>query len=427
VRTEETTRDSRNPNIIQTTGEVWASGNLLEVLRDAVDDKRLKLLSWRDNRAQISPEVVLSGQRYVPANTARVAFRWLPSKPVPYGSTQQLFNDIRAFLQKFSGLAEETASLLTFFCLSSWFVDCVRMAPCVLVYGPPLNAIGLEQLLACVCYHPVLLSSSAQLSSDRWIATRFLACADSKFDRLLGLLQFPDFRAAGPEHSRAPGATAAYLADEELQSPFVDSCICLPLAPGNWLFSRHEENLAAGEIRNLQNRLLDFRLTNFENVKQSKFDVPEFPSAIRELARSLGAPLVDAPDLQALLRERLHPVAESLCDNVDELESAVVEALLICCHQRMESVHVAQIRDRVRIILTGQGEASDLSNRAIGARLKKLGLPTVRLDARGRGIRLMRSECMLVHKLARLYRVDFAVERSEACPCCHPIDKEECT
>jgi hypothetical protein len=81
-----------------------------------------------------------------------------------------------------------------------------------------------------------------------------------------------------------------------------------------------------------QSSLLMYRVRNFTKVRNSEFDLPEFASGIRILARILGAPLVGVPDLLAGLRTLLQGQQEKLRAErwLDE-RSVVIEAALAGC------------------------------------------------------------------------------------------------
>jgi len=53
---------------------------------------------------------------------------------------------------------------------------------------------------------------------------------------------------------------------------------------------------AANVAQTFQPMLLAYRHRNHRQVAQSDFDLPQFGSGVRMLARTFGAPVVDAPD-----------------------------------------------------------------------------------------------------------------------------------
>jgi hypothetical protein len=111
-----------------------------------------------------------------------------------------------------------------------------------------------------------------------------------------------------------------------------------------------------------QGRLLSYRLRNFQKVHSSEFDLPGFASGIRVLSRVLGAPIVDAPELQA-------DVASLLQDRQDEatagcwvdLRCVAIEAALHHCHQGTEDrLYVGELTRTMGVILQGRGETKEV-------------------------------------------------------------------
>ena len=133
----------------------------------------------------------------------------------------------------------------------------------------------------------------------------------------------------------------------------------IPVAPTRELVSCYDEQREAAVIQELQNQLFSYRLVHFGKVKASDFDVPEFSGSIRGLGRTLGACIVEAPDLQACLVAHLQAHDEAVrLDRVSQIHSILVEALLVCCHERRSAVHVSEIADLANDILSRQGENS---------------------------------------------------------------------
>src|SRR2546422_11484174 len=79
---------------------------------------------------------------------------------------------------------------------------------------------------------------------------------------------------------------------------------------------------------------------------------------------------------------KMHDEAVKL-DRVSEIPSILLEALLVCCHERRPAVHVSEIADLANDILSRQGELLELSARQVGGKLKNLGFRTERLDSAG--------------------------------------------
>jgi hypothetical protein len=106
----------------------------LEVIRDS-DDYTLKMLELRGNKAMIDqvienengncrygvPKIYSTFDRSLP----------LPSHPVPYGTTQELFDSINAAFKRYALISERSSLLATYWTFMSWMVDRLPLGACL--------------------------------------------------------------------------------------------------------------------------------------------------------------------------------------------------------------------------------------------------------------------------------------------------------
>jgi hypothetical protein len=405
--------------LIPTGGEVLRDGSFLELVRNSATGAE-RVLHWSRGRPKIAPEHVFEGRCYVPTQGAAI-LRHLPSKPSPYGSTESLFKDVCKFAARSLAATEEEAALLAYFCFASFFCDCLTMSPCLFLFGPfCLLAISVLRFLGCICRHPVLLAEPTLHGLPRELRpTRLMCQPDPRLNRLLAVLQFPGFGISDRGLRQVSGAAAIYVGDMELKSLFVDAGVRIPVSPMTRSFSTQDEEREATTINNLQNRLLTYRLQNFGQVKSSQFDAPEFSSATREMARTLGRCIVDTADLRARLLDLLRPHDDAeRTEGTSRLTAVTAEALVVSCHERRPSVHVAEVAALANAILSRTEESFQLSPKEVGAKMKQLGFRTTRLDSAGRGIYLLKEQCALIHKLGRAFGVPTLREGLPGCPYC---------
>jgi hypothetical protein len=196
-----------------TAGEVFPDGGLLEIVRDPSGAQRPALLHWDGHHATVAPEIVIGGRHYAPPEIDPCLWRHLrlPSGFVAYGSTTQLFERICRLIAQYSGLTDGYVKLLTYFAFSSFFVDCLHTAPCVVLQGcADAEAVALLRLLGWVSRHPVLLTD-AGLSLPEWLRpTRLISQPHRSMEKLLAALQLSGFVTSrhGSPHEIS-GATAA--------------------------------------------------------------------------------------------------------------------------------------------------------------------------------------------------------------------------
>jgi hypothetical protein len=413
----------RPTNLHVIPGDVLEDGRHLELVRDPLHPEQPKLLYWDGTRAAVASEIVVNGRRYVPPqlDPAVLGRLRLPSRREAYRSTKELFRKICGLIMKYSALPADQAFQLTCFVLATHFVDCVDIAPCVLLLGlASAEALGVLQLLSWVCRHPVLLTDVGLGIPDFLRPTRLICQANASVQRLMPAWQFPRFGfSRGGSLRELSSATVIFVAGEELKSLFADSCLWISVAPGGRLVSCRDEQRESAQIASLQNQLLSYRLQNYEKVRTSDFDVPEVAGSFRRLGRTLGACIVDAPDLRARLVQQLRELdAETNLDQIKQILAVLIEAMLVCCHERRSTVHVGEIAKLANTIFLQRGEILQLKPREVGAKLKDLGFRTTKIDSGGRGLYLLGENCKRIHELARAYRVPSLQSGLPGCPHC---------
>ncbi len=186
---------------------------------------------------------------------------------------------------------------------------------------------------------------------------------------------------------------------------FLDSAIQITAMPTRGVLPLLDEEAQQKIADGFQAKLLMYRLMNHAKVRGAQFDVPEFTSQMRIIARALGASIVDLPELQAHMVASLRDQDEQIrVERSTELESIVIEALLFLCHEdQRESAYVGEVTRAVNGILKGRGETLELEARAVGDQLRGLGLFTRRLGSAGRGLLLLDATRRRLHQLARSY------------------------
>src|SRR5438552_15256448 len=120
-----------------TAGAVFSDGSMLELVRDSADPTRPALLHFHGKQTTIGREIEHEHARYVPVDIDSTLFQQLhlPAKNMPYGSTPELFDQIYGLIMRRSDLSDDAASLVTFFVFSTFFCDCLQLAPCLVLQG----------------------------------------------------------------------------------------------------------------------------------------------------------------------------------------------------------------------------------------------------------------------------------------------------
>jgi hypothetical protein len=165
--------------------------------------------------------------------------------------------------------------------------------------------------------------------------------------------------------------------------------------------------------------LLNYRLTQHLSVANSQFDVPEFGSGVRSLARVLGSALEGSASIQAAIVNALRGLEERRRTEQSQTPTAVVlEILLALCHGKTPEVYVGKITELANNLLETRGENMELSPRAVGEVLRQeLGLVT-RRGGPGYELALDGGAQRRVHRFAIAHDV---LQRVADCPHCREV------
>jgi hypothetical protein len=167
---------------------------------------------------------------------------------------------------------------------------------------------------------------------------------------------------------------------------------------------RAEENIAD----EFQARFLGYFLRNFDKVRVPTFDVSRLAVPAQVLARTLGSAVIGDDKLQAKIIPILAIQDEELrAERASAIESIVLEALLFFIHHGgWDSVRTQQVAEKVAEIYEGRkSDRKDLSPESVGWAIKRLRIPSGRINRASNGVELGGDICRLVHRLAVSYGV----------------------
>jgi hypothetical protein len=193
--------------------------------------------------------------------------------------------------------------------------------------------------------------------------------------------------------------------------------------------SRRIPNLNDGALREIGDRFqpqfLDYRLRNHRAVCASNFSVPEFAAPMRRVAEAFGACFPKDEDLQKCIVELLQPKNDSIRTvRRGGLDSLVVEALLVLCHENKDAVLVGEVTEITNAILAFRGESIKLPARKVGAILDILGFDRTK-SAKGYGFALLRETRREIHELGRALDVPTLRDGVTGCEFCNLADLSE--
>ena len=407
--------------VIQTFGETFADGSVIDLVADENEDV-LRLVFWDGAKVKIASRVEHDGKIFVPpeATGAVVKALQLPARVRPYGSTDQLLSDIRRFLKQHPGLGDESVSKLAHSSLATWFPEVAATVPSLSVVSADahsstlllrllrytcrrslhLGEIGLADIGALpLSFCPTLLLDQRQPTKQLY--------------RLLRAIGRPGALLPQKGQLRDVSCPTVICTGEPLTDQWiVDNVMQVALAPPGGDCTMVDPQRLNNTGCKLQDQLLDYRLRNFAKVKESLFDAPRLTFPTRHVARTLGACVVDDPKTESRITSLLaEEDEESRVRNAATIPCVVIDAALFLCHeqkrheQRRSAILVGELATLANAIFKGRDETVALEARAVGHVLRSIGLFTQRIGSAGRGLLLTNDMRRRIHDLAWRYNV----------------------
>jgi hypothetical protein len=282
----------QNNGVIQTGGELFADGSVLELFRAQSEPQEVKLLHWNGRVLGVAAHVDHAGVKYAPAAidpNLRKALR-LPTHVPPPETTESLFIAAHDLLARHLGQLDSciTAMVCAVFC--SWMSPALSMAPIFWIFSPAGSPRNLAlQLLSLLVRHPLrlvglrrsdipCLPMSLQLAllldepDLRPEMQKLLQSSMHRGTRIVsghGLLDF-----FGPKivfSNKLPRGTA--LETDALTATLIPIAGHLPP-----LDTKTEEEIA----EDFQARFLGHFLRNAGNAQSANFDASQFTCCSRE-------------------------------------------------------------------------------------------------------------------------------------------------
>lgn len=424
----------KNNGVIQTGGEFFADGSLLELVRAQTEPEEVQLLHWHDKVLDVAAHIDHACGKYAPAAiepNLKKALR-LPTRVAPPETGEKLFTDAHDLLTRHLAQLEGCITALTCAVFLSWMSPVLPMAPVLWIFSPagsPRNRA--LQMLSLLSRHPVRIVGLRRGDIARlpmWLQPTLLLDEPDLRAEMQTILQsstYPGARIAsshglfefyGPKivcSHQLPQSTA--LATEALKATLIPIAGQLPT-----LDQKMEEEIA----EEFQARFLGHFLRNARSVQSANFDASQFTSPIQDIARTVSAAVMGDGDVQKRILPMLRVQDEEIrADRARAGDAVVVEASLSFIHQGgWTTVRCGSIAERVSAIYKGRGCDQPPSAESVGWALKRLGIPSGRIGSAGNGIELTVPTCQLIHTLAVSYgvRAMSGAVRS-GCQYCHEI------
>jgi hypothetical protein len=156
-----------------------------------------------------------------------------------------------------------------------------------------------------------------------------------------------------------------------------------------------------------QARFLGYFLRNSSGVQIPNFDQSHLSQPLQEIARAFGAAVVGDLEIQKKILPLLGIQDEEIrSDRARSCDAVVLEALLFFIHQGgWPKIRSDSVAEKVNAIYKGRADTQQFSAESVGWAIKRLGIPSGRINRAGNGIELKATTCRLIHSLALSYDV----------------------
>jgi hypothetical protein len=293
-------------------------------------------------------------------------------------SPRDLDNDIGYLHDQFARtiagrtcLSDSVSALVAFWAISTWFQDALAIIPCLVITGPPHQAMLVLNVLRDLCRRSVPLAefkrsdlrdfstNCTMLSSEPFL--------NNKMAALLGNCTNQGFTVV--EQGRlvnVAGSKAVYIGEDPAINKIQHS-LYVDVATPPFVNAPLHGRSTKETLDLLQARMVIYRNSNLSRVKALEFNPSGLSLEVTAVANALGSCLVNAPGLQTRLLDLLRPQdQEQIADRCDSIEAIVVAAALNLSHQQKEQVFVKEIAAEVNRLLEARGESMRLNPEKVG-------------------------------------------------------------
>jgi hypothetical protein len=335
---------------------------------------------------------------------------------IEYGTTGQLFDQIRDFLAQHPGLTTDAVLKLTYFIFAILFPECADIWPLASVVAPdPAGSSLLLRMIARACLGPMQIGevTLSNLLTLPPLPRPTLLIIDQlspnkELERVLRIMSRPGSRILRNGTLSDVSFPTLVCTAEPLRDRWIlDQAIQVVLTPTRGPLPKFDSQSLDDSTRKLQRKLARYRDLNLEKVRGSRFDAAHFSSPMRQVASMLGNSIVDDPSLQRCVPMVLEAQdQDARIRRTDSTDAVVAEAALFLSHEgARRQARVGEIATLANGILKGRGESLGLDPREVGNHLRALGLFSQRLGRAGRGIRFTNEIRRNIHRLAQAYDV----------------------
>jgi hypothetical protein len=273
--------------------------------------------------------------------------------PIPRKATVvEIYTWIKRSVLAQTHLPEDTAELVAFWVISTWFQDALTVRPCLLITGPACDAMVVLRILEVFCRIAVRVTGFqkgdlATLNRDCHTALISEASLNNRNAALLGNLTHPGTLVVAAGRAADFSMSRAIYAGEHPVPHKIQNSIHFHIPPTNAAPPARPEWLQK-TIERVPGHLKQYREENLGHVRCWTIVPPGLSSETAAIAAALGRCIVGAPELQkkivALLKTHDR---RRLFEMSDTIEAVVVEATRALSRDGRGHAYVREITGEV--------------------------------------------------------------------------------
>jgi len=140
TRPSSTLRDSAaaNGSAIETAGEIFSDGTIIEILRDPASPTGFSLVRSQQGVLDLKPTLSHAGRVYAPICVEQSVSKALrfPTQVAPPESTKKLFTDVHDLLHRYLAQLDPCITAMVFTVFASWMSPVLPIAPILSIFAP---------------------------------------------------------------------------------------------------------------------------------------------------------------------------------------------------------------------------------------------------------------------------------------------------
>jgi len=204
-------------------------------------------------------------------------------------------------------------------------------------------------------------------------------------------------------------------------TPLETNALRAALVPVSQRLPALERKVEEEIAEEFQARFLGCFLRNFDRLQTPKSYGDNLTLPMQNLASAFCPVFDDDKETRTRILRLLAVQDEEIrAANASAFASVVLEAVLFFIHQGgWSKVRTQQVADTVAKIYAGRGlDHENVSAESVGWAIKKLGIPSGRINKAGNGVKLTAEVCRQVHRLGFSYGIRAMQEFRSSCRYC---------